>query len=170
MLELKRWILVEVKCQHAKYLLVSVTSLDHVTIRELLGLGSLSSNLAGHGHLSSLGAGLHHEAQHTVARAAHSQTAQQLVLQRFGLCLGVKASVCHAVGKYFNGTLREVESLLNNGRQLSDSLALLAKDILSAGGLDDDLNGGRCDSHLKTGIPILSQLSGEQLMKKKRKW
>ena len=144
-------------------LLVGVTGLDHVTIGELLGLGSLASDLAGHGHLSTLGAGLHDEAQHTVASTANGKATEQLVLKGLSLGLGVEASVGDAVGEDLNGTLGEVESLLDDGGQLSDSLALLAKDILSAGGLDDDLDSGRGHADLKAGITILSELSGQEL-------
>lgn len=149
-----------------KNLLVGVTGLDHVAIGELLGLGSLASDLAGHRHLSTLGAGLHHEAQHTVASTADSKATEELVLQGLSLGLGVQASVGNAVSEDLDSALREVESLLNHGGQLSDSLALLAQHVLGAGSLDDDLDGGRGDSDLKAGIPILSELSGKQLQRK----
>jgi len=145
-------------------LLVSVTSLDHVTIGELLGLGSLASNLAGHGHLSTLGAGLHDEAKHTVASTTDGKATEELVLKGLSLGLGVEASVGNAVSEDLNSALGEVESLLHHGGELSDSLTLLAKDILGAGGLNDNFDGGRGHSDLKASITILSKLSGKQLL------
>lgn len=58
---------------------LGVTGLDHVAVGELHGLGTLGTELAGHDHLCALGTLLHDVAQHTVARAAHGQAAQQLV-------------------------------------------------------------------------------------------
>ncbi len=59
--------------------------------------------------------------------------------------------------------------LLHNRGQLSDSLALLAQNILSASCLDDDFSSDRRHSDLQTGIPILSELARKQLNNKKIK-
>jgi hypothetical protein len=144
-------------------LLVGVTSLDHVSISELLGLGSLTTDLAGDSDDGSLGTGLHHEAEDTVARSAHGKAAQQLVLKGLSLGLGAQASVGHTLSEDLNTALREVESLLDDGGELSDSLALLTKHVLGLGGLDDDLGSDGGHTHLQASIAVLSQLTGEQL-------
>lgn len=50
-----------------------VTGADHVAVLELHGLGTGSAQLAGHNDLATLGAGLHDEAQHTVAGPGPSE-------------------------------------------------------------------------------------------------
>ena len=47
-----------------------VSGVDHETVDELHGLGSLTAQLARHHHLAPLRPGLHDEAQYTVARTA----------------------------------------------------------------------------------------------------
>ncbi len=55
--------------------------------------------------------------------------------------------------------------VLNKGGQLTDALTLLTDDLLGAGGQDDDLGSGRGgDLHDQTGITILSQLAGKELL------
>ena len=53
--------------------------------------------------------------------------------------------------------------LLDDGSQLADSSALLSQNIIGLSGLDDDLGLGGGDSHLNTGITILSKLTSEKL-------
>lgn len=145
------------------YVLVGVTGLDHVTISELLGLGTLTSNLARNRDLSTLGTGLHNESKNTVACTADSEATEQLVLEGLGLGLRAEATVSNALSEDLYSTLREVESLLDNGGELANALALLTKDILSAGGLDDDFSADRGNSDLNTGIAILGELAGKKL-------
>ena len=44
--------------------------------------------------------------------------------------------------------LREPESLLDNRGELTDADGLVTEDILGAGGVDDDLGGGRGNTDL----------------------
>lgn len=140
-----------------------LTSLDHVAISELLGLGTLPTDLAGDGNLSSLGSSLHYEAENAIACATYGEAAQKLVLQGLGLGLGAQSTVGDALGKDLNASDGEVESLLHHRGHLANALALLTKDILGTGGLDDDLSAGGGDADLKACISILSQLAGEKL-------
>ena len=50
-----------------------VTAVDHETVDEFHGLGTLTTQLTGHDHLAALGAALHDEAQHTVAGPGRNQ-------------------------------------------------------------------------------------------------
>ena len=142
---------------------VGKARLYHVSVGKLLRLGALASDLARDGHLSPLSSRLHDEAEHAVAGAAHCQSAEKLVLERLGLGLGAQAAVADTLGKDFHAALGEVESLLNNRRHLADALTLLAKHVLRAGGLDDDLRALGGDLHLETSIPILGELTRKQL-------
>ena len=68
----------------------------------------------------------------------------------------------HLLSIELDGSLWEVESLLNKASQFSDSSSLFSENILGSGGHDDDL--GSCWSHtdLNTGVTILGQLLGEE--------
>lgn len=102
----------------------TLAGLDHVTIREFLALGTLSTHLSAHRHLGSLGARLHHEAEDTVARTTHGKSAQQLVLEGLGLGLGAQAAVGHALSVELDTALGEVESVHKSMKE---------KELVSAG-------------------------------------
>lgn len=87
-----------------------VSGVDHQTVDELHRLGTLTAQLAGHDHLAALGARLHDEAQHTVARAAHRQSSGQLEAQRLGLGNGAQTTSGHLLGVQLDGAGSEVES------------------------------------------------------------
>ena len=53
--------------------------------------------------------------------------------------------------------------LLHHGGELPDALALLAKNVLGAGGADDDLSAERRHAHLHTGVSLLRKLLGKKL-------
>ena len=50
-----------------------------------------------------------------------------------------------------------LETFLDQGGQLANTLSLLAKNILGAGGQDDDLGTLGGDADLDTGITVLGQ-------------
>merc|ERR1712062_497097 len=88
----------------------------------------------------------------------------QLVAERLGLSDGAQTTSGHLLSVQLNGTLGEVESLLNDAGQLTDPSALLSQHVLSAGGHDDDLSTGGSHADLHTGVPILGQLTGQKLV------
>ena len=53
----------DVSAGHVHVLIDGVSGVDHQTVNKLHGLGSLSSQLARHNNLTSLGAGLHDETE-----------------------------------------------------------------------------------------------------------
>ena len=91
------------------------TSLNHITISILLGLGSLASELSRHNNLGTLSTGLHHETEYTIARLSDGKASEKFILKGLGLGLGAKTSVGYALGKQIHGTLREVESNISWG-------------------------------------------------------
>ena len=140
------------------------TGLDHVTIDELHGLGTLSTELTRHNDFTTLGSAVHDEAQHTVARTTDSQTHHELVTKRLRLGNSAESTVLHTASVEFDATLREAESLLNDSGELADAGGLLAKDVLGAGGLDDDLSACRGNTDLHSGIVIFRQLTSQELV------
>lgn len=141
----------------------SEARLNHISISIFLRLSSLPPELTGHNNLSTLGARLHDEAEDTIARLSDGKASEKLVFERLGLGLSAKTAVGNALGEQVDGSLREVESLLDDGGQLADALALLSEDVLGAGGLDDDLGLEGSHADLHTGIAILAQLTSKQL-------
>merc|ERR1719426_741756 len=116
-----------------------VARLDHVAVRELHGLGALRPQFSRDDDLDAFCTRLHHESNNTVARPPHREATEQLVFQRLGLGLGTQAPVRDALRIEFNSSVLEVEALLDHAREFSNSLALLAEDILRSSGADDDL-------------------------------
>ena len=84
-----------VSASHVDILVDWVSRVDHQTIHELHGLGSLSSELARHHDLASLGSRLHDEAEDTVARSSDGQTSDQLVTEGLSLSNGAKSASGH---------------------------------------------------------------------------
>lgn len=91
-------------------LLICMAGLDHVAIRKLLRLGSLTSNFTRYRHLSTLGTRFHDESEHTVASTADSQAAKELVLQGLSLGLRAEASCGNAFSEDLNSALSKVKS------------------------------------------------------------
>lgn len=69
----------------------------------------------------------------------------------------------YLLGEELNHAVGEVETLLDDGGQLPDALALLAQHILGAGRTDDDFRAQGHHTDLHAGVPVLGQLTGEQL-------
>ena len=72
-------------------------ALDHVTITEFHGLGTLSTKLAGDYDFYTLRGGLHDEADDAVAGTTDGKTTEELELERFGLSLGAKTAILDAL-------------------------------------------------------------------------
>ena len=143
--------------------LVGPSGLHHVPISVLHGLGTLTPDLARDSDLGSLGAGLHDESKNTVAGSSHRKASQELVLEGLGLSLRAEPSAGDLLGEDLKGSVSKVESLLDDGSELPDTLSLLAEHILSTSGLDDDLRADGSYAHFDTGVPILSELTGKEL-------
>ena len=71
-----------VSASHVNVLIDWISRVDHQTIHELHGLGSLTSELARDHDLASLGSGLHDEAENSVTRSSDSKSSDQLVTER----------------------------------------------------------------------------------------
>mmetsp|Transcript_63146 Transcript_63146/g.150879 ORF Transcript_63146/g.150879 Transcript_63146/m.150879 type:complete len:205 (+) Transcript_63146:189-803(+) len=137
---------------------------DEVALPELHGLGALSPELAADDDLHALGAVLHDEPEHAVAGTTHRQPADELKAQGLALGHGTACAILDALGEELHAVLRETETLLHQGRQLSNASALLAQDFASPGGSDDDLGSDGRHPHLHAGIAVLSQGSGQELV------
>ena len=149
-----------------------VTSVDHKTVSEFHGLGSLTSQLAGdddfatlkllfiipefldrcsfinqedfadfeiyqmlYVHLSSR---LHDESENTVGGTSDGETTLELVSERFALSDGAETSVGDLFGEELNGAVLDLESLLDQSGQFSDSLGLVSQNVLGSGSENDD--------------------------------
>jgi hypothetical protein len=202
-----------------------LSGVDHETVGELHRLGTSSTELARDDNLATLGAGLHDEAEDTVAGTArerttptsqlavpwsrllsthsHSRssslhrsttasyfadcstalrvpeepfarkmnsppdgkTSQELVPQRLALSDGVQSTVLNLLGVELDGSLGELEPLLDEGGELPDPASLLAENLLGVGGADDDLGAGVGDADLAARVSLRGEGAGEELGK-----
>ena len=100
---------------HIDVVVCWVSGVDHESVNELHGLGSLSSKLAGHDNLATLGSGLHDETENTVASPSDCQATDELVSEGFGLSNGAQSTDGNLLGVKLNRPLGEAEPLLDNG-------------------------------------------------------
>ena len=145
-------------------LLGRLARVDHEAVGELHRLGAGGAELSGHDDLAALGAGLHDEAEDTVAGAADGQAVEQLVAEGLALGDGGEAAVLDLGGVQRDGVLGELEALLDQRGELADAAALLAEDLLGVGGADDDVGDGGSDADLDARVALLSQLALEELV------
>mmetsp|Transcript_19288 Transcript_19288/g.34854 ORF Transcript_19288/g.34854 Transcript_19288/m.34854 type:complete len:330 (-) Transcript_19288:81-1070(-) len=142
----------------------SMTRLDHVSIAEFHGLGTLSSKLSRNDHLATLSGSLHDETHDTVASTTDGKSSQQLELERLSLGLRTKSLVLHTLSIQLNGTIGKIKPLLHHTGQLTNALSLLSEHVLRLGCADDDFGtmGGGTD--LDTSVTILGKFAGEELV------
>lgn len=107
------------------------------TYSELHGLGTGSTELAGHNDLATLGTALHDEAEDTVTGTADGQTVQELVTEGLALSDCGQTAVLDLGGIEGDGVLGELEALLDERSELADATTLLAENLLGVGGTDD---------------------------------
>jgi len=141
-----------------------ITGGDHVAIRELHALGTLTPDLARQHDLDTEGTALHDEADHAIASPTGGEASKKLVAEGLGLGDSAEATVEHLLSVQLNGSRREVETLLHDGSELANAAALLSQHVLGTGGTDDDLVAGRRLADFHTGVTILSQLTLEELV------
>lgn len=141
-----------------------LAGVDHEAVGELHGLGASSTELTRDDDLAALGAGLHDEAQDTVAGAADGEAVEQLVAQRLALGDGRETAVLDLGGVQRDRVLGELEALLDERGQLADAAALLAEDLLGVGGADDDVGDGGRDADLDARVALLGELALEELV------
>lgn len=141
-----------------------LTGVDHETVGELHGLGAGSAQLSGDDNLASLGAGLHDEAEDTVASAANSEAVKELVAEGLALGDSGETAVLDLGGVEGDAVLWELEALLDEGGELADAATLLSENLLGVGGADDDVGDSWGDADLDSGVSLLSQLALEELV------
>ena len=111
-----------------------VTGLNHVTITELHGLGTLSSDFTRNDDLATTGIGFHDESDNSIASTTDSETSQQLVAEGLSLSSGAESTVLNTFSEQVKLVGLEVEALLNDSGELLDASSLLTKDVLGARG------------------------------------
>ena len=117
--------------------LAMFSAVCYVSYSELHRLGTSSSQLAGHNDFTALCARLHDEPQDTVACSSDGQTVEELVSEGLALCDSGETSVLDLGGVERDAVLGELESLLDEGCEFTDSSSLLAEYFLCVGCSDD---------------------------------
>lgn len=141
-----------------------LTGMDHEARHKLHRLGTLAAELTADDNLNTLGTGLHDEVQDTSTGTADSQAGEQLVTERLSLGNSRQTTVLHLLGEELDGALGEAETLLDDGSQLADAAAVLTKDVLGAGGTDDDFGALGGDTDLDARVALLGEAAGQELV------
>jgi hypothetical protein len=105
---------------------------------------------------------INQHSKNTKYKPADGETTEEFVTEGFGLGNGAKTSVVDLFGVKLNGVLREVESLLNEGGELTNSATLLTQDVLGTSGTDDDFSAGGGDTDFDTRVTFFGQLLGQE--------
>ena len=145
-------------------LLSSSFLIQHPTYSELHGLGTGSTQLSGNDNLATLGTRLHDETEDTVACSSDGKTVEELVSEGLALSDGGETTVLNLGGVEGDRVLWELESLLDEGGELTDAATLLSENLLCVGGADDDIGDGWGDANLDTRVTLLGQLALEELV------
>mmetsp|Transcript_21230 Transcript_21230/g.35281 ORF Transcript_21230/g.35281 Transcript_21230/m.35281 type:complete len:217 (-) Transcript_21230:70-720(-) len=143
---------------------LGLSSRNEVAISEFHCLGALCPKLATDDDLDSLAVVLHDEAKNAVACAAHSETTEKFVSERFCLSHGTSCTILNPFGKELHTVLWKVVTLLHHGGQFADAAALVPKHFTGLCGPDDDFRADGRDPHLHTGIAILGQGSHQEFV------
>lgn len=145
-------------------LLGGLTGVDHEAVGELHRLGTGSTELARDDNLATLGAGLHDEAEDTIASTSDGETVEELVAEGLALSDGRETAGLDLGGVEGDGVLGELESLLDERGELADAATLLTENLLGVGGADDDVGDGGSDADLDARVTLLSELALEELV------
>jgi hypothetical protein len=137
---------------------------DHEAVGELHGLGTGSTELTGDDNLATLGAGLHDEAEDTIAGTTDGETVEKLVSEGLALSDGGQTTVLDLGGVEGDTVLGELESLLDERGELADAATLLTENLLGVGGADDDVGDGRRNADLDARVTLLSEFALEELV------
>lgn len=142
-----------------------LTGLDHVTVAELHGLGTLAAELSGYLDFATLGLGLHDDAEDSVAGTTNGNSVEQLETQRLSLSKSRETTEGHTLGVELDGAIGERETLLHHGGQLTNTTTLLSQDILGTSGANDHLCalGGLTD--LNSSVSIVGELAAQEVVK-----
>lgn len=101
---------------------------------------------------------------HSSSNKHHQPTSNEFVSQRFSLCDGAEPAGGDLLRVQLHRLLGDVEPLLDHRGQLADPTALLSEHTLCPGRHNDDVRAGGRDAHLDSGVAILGELSGQELV------
>ena len=87
-----------------------------------------------------LGSRLHDESEDTVGSSSDGKTTLKLVSEGFALGDGAETSVGDLLGEELDGAVLDLESLLDQSGQFSNSLGLVPQNVLGSSGEDDDFS------------------------------
>ena len=90
---------------------------------------------------------------------SHGKTTEELVSEGLGLGNGGETTVLDLLGVKLESSLWELETLLNESLELSDSASLVTENLLGVGGSDDDFGTGVGNTDLASGVSLLGELT-----------
>lgn len=149
--------------------LLGLTSGDLVTLSVLLGLGALTTDLAGDDNLATGGTTTAHNSAHDVV-GSHADWDAVEELELEGLNVGGGGQVL-VVGEGLDGELNlvvlvvEVVALLNEGLDLLNLAGLGVEESGVVGSADTDLGAHVSNTDLNAGVAVHTEGAGEELIK-----
>ena len=137
---------------------------DHETVGEFHGLCTSSTEFSRHDNFATLRTRLHDETGDTIACTTDGKTTKELVEQALALSNGGKTTVLDLIRVELKRVVGELEALLDERGELTDSASLLAEYLLGVCCADDDVGNGGRDADLDARVSLLSQLALEELV------
>lgn len=95
---------------------------------------------------------------------SNSETANQLVAQRFRLCNSAESAIRNALGEQLHLSLAEAKAFLHDACQLTNATSFLAEHIFRSRSANDDLGTRRGNADLNARIAVLRQFSNQEIV------
>jgi len=140
-----------------------VTTVDHHTVNELHGFGTLTTDFTADDDFAAASTLLHDESKNTVGGSSDGQASEQFVAEGLGLGNGGKTAVGNSLDVKIDLALLVAPSLVDNSGEFPDSTGLLAQHLTWSGSDDDDLAGLALSDDDST-VAVLGELSLEELV------
>jgi hypothetical protein len=115
-------------------------------------------------NLATLCTTLHNKTQHAVACSPHSQTIEKLITEGLALSDSGQTTALDLGSVERNGLLGELEALLDESCELTNSSALFSQNLLCVRCADNDIGDSGCDANFDTRVALLSQLTLEEFV------
>jgi hypothetical protein len=96
---------------------------------------------------------------------SNSQSSQKFVPQTFALSNSTQTSLLNFFCIKLDSSFTELESLLHESSELTDTTAFVAEDFLCMSGTNDDFGAGRSNTDFAARIALFSEFAGEELIK-----
>ena len=142
-----------------------ITRLNHVALPELHSLGTGGPHLTGDDDLATPSASIHDEPDDAVGGTAGWHPLDELVPEALELVEGGETTLLDAVDEDLKLFALDEPTLHDHEPELLKTAAVVVGELLGVRSLDDDFSAGWGGPDLATAIALLSEFTGEELVK-----